>query len=77
MLRRYEGGDQTLTQYSALLQGQRDQQQMDDGVKRMEARDKRLERLTEQLRQAVSVRDWELAARVHSRILKECAEATR
>jgi hypothetical protein len=75
MLRRYEAAEQTLTQYNALLQAQRDQQQMDDRVRRMEARDKRLEKLMEQLRQAVSVQDWELAARVHSRLLKECAEA--
>jgi hypothetical protein len=77
MLGRYEGEEQTLTRYNALLQGQREQQQMDESVKRMEARDKRLDKLTAQLRQAVSVGDWELAARVHSRILKECAEATR
>ena len=77
MLGRYERAVQTLTEYSALLQGQREQQQMDDVVKRMEARDKRLEKLTGQLRQAVSVRDWERAAKVHSRILKECAEVRR
>jgi hypothetical protein len=75
MLRRYEAAEQTLTQYNALLQAQREQQQMDDRVKRMEARDKRLEKLTDQLRRAVSVQDWELAARVHSRLLKEFAEA--
>jgi hypothetical protein len=77
MLGRYERAEQTLTEYGALLQGQREQEQMDDLVRRMEARDKRLEKLTEQLRQAVSVRDWERAAKVHSRILKECAEARR
>jgi hypothetical protein len=77
MLGRYERGAQTLTEYRALLQGQREQQQMDDVVKRMEARDKRLEKLTGQLRQAVSVRDWERAAKVHSCILKEFAEARR